>query len=90
MAFDDGRVAGKEPRAAWRPLAGRPLMLWMSAVWPAHSGHPAAAPFARIAAEVIAREDPPNRLLTPPEETGRPRPRPWSVVFEPGAGPAIP
>ncbi|GDY45017.1 LysR family transcriptional regulator [Streptomyces antimycoticus] len=90
VAFDDGRVAGKEPRAAWRPLAGRPLMLWMSAVWPAHSGHPAAAPFARIAAEVIAREDPPNRLLTPPEETGRPRPRPWSVVFEPGAGPAIP
>ncbi|MET7933814.1 LysR substrate-binding domain-containing protein [Streptomyces sp. NPDC005322] len=30
VAFDDGRVAGKEPRAARRPLVNRPLVLQMS------------------------------------------------------------
>lgn len=94
VAFDDGRVAGREPRVMWRPLAGRPLVQQMSAVWPEQRPHPAARRFARIAAEVVARDATTARRL-PAAPAGERygderrgeryegRPRPWSVVFEP-------
>ncbi|MFI0895171.1 LysR family transcriptional regulator [Streptomyces sp. NPDC020983] len=81
VAFDDGRTAAKEPRTAWRPLAGRPLRHRMSAVWPRRSGHPAAPAFARTAARALTgggAAAPPRRAA--PDGAGGPRP--WSVVFE--------
>ncbi|MDX3232158.1 LysR family transcriptional regulator [Streptomyces sp. ME19-01-6] len=94
VAFDDGRVAGREPRVIWRPLAGRPLVQQMSAVWPKERTHPEARRFAGVAAEAVARDaTTARRLPARPdeerhEERHQQRPRPWSVVFEPGAGPA--
>lgn len=81
VAFDDGRTAAKEPRTAWRPLAGRPLRLRTSAVWPRRSGHPAAPAFARAAARALTGSGPaaPPRRGAPDGAEG---PRPWSVVFD--------
>jgi DNA-binding transcriptional LysR family regulator len=81
VAFDDGRTAAKEPRTAWRPLAGRPLRLRTSAVWPRRSGHPAAPAFARAAARALTGTGPaaPTRRGAPEAAEG---PRPWSVVFD--------
>lgn len=88
VAFDDGRTAAKEPRTAWRPLAGRPLRLRTSAVWPRRSGHPAAPAFARTAARALTGSGaagPPRRAA--PDGTGGPRP--WSVVFDGDRHPAM-
>ncbi|MFF0116945.1 LysR family transcriptional regulator [Streptomyces prasinus] len=82
VAFDQGPVARKEPRVAWRPLAGRPLALRIGGAWPSGRGaHPAARRFAELAADVLARD----HTATPWRE-GVPRPpdnspRPWSVVY---------
>ncbi|MEF9905223.1 LysR family transcriptional regulator [Streptomyces sp. P9-A2] len=83
VAFDQGPVARKEPRVAWRPLAGRPLTLRISGAWPSGRGvHPASARFAELAAGVLARDHTaaPWRegLPHPPDDS----PRPWSVVYE--------
>ncbi|MEU1789595.1 LysR family transcriptional regulator [Streptomyces sparsogenes] len=89
VAFDDGRVAGREPRVVWRPLAGRPLVQRMSAVWPAERAHPQAGRFATIAAEVVARDATTARRWPAPSPEGdEERPRPWSVVYAPPVGPA--
>ncbi|WP_031522864.1 LysR substrate-binding domain-containing protein [Streptomyces sp. NRRL F-5123] len=81
VAFGDGRTAAKEPRTAWRPLAGRPLRPRMSAVWPRRKAHPAASAFARTAARALSGSgaaDPPR----PSAPDGAGGPRPWSVVFD--------
>ncbi|MFG1811602.1 LysR family transcriptional regulator [Streptomyces sp. NPDC049040] len=80
VAFDDGRTAAKEPRTAWRPLAGRPLVLRMSAVWPRGSEHPAAQAFARTAARAITSGGGAPHRRPALEAAGEPRP--WSVVFD--------
>ncbi|WP_443077204.1 LysR family transcriptional regulator [Streptomyces sp. SP18CS02] len=56
VAFDQGPVARKEPRVAWRPLVGRPLVQRTAPVWPARGAHPAARHFAEIAAGVLSRD----------------------------------
>ncbi|MFF3286874.1 LysR family transcriptional regulator [Streptomyces sp. NPDC003023] len=77
VAFDQGPVARKEPRVAWRPLAGRPLAMRIRAAWPRQQSHGAAREFAAVAADVLAR-DHTAALRSSAEEQG---PRPWSVVF---------
>lgn len=83
VAFDQGPVARKEPRVAWRPLAGRPLVQRTTGAWPAgRSAHPAAPHFAELAAGVFTRD----RTATPhlddsPRSPDGP-PRPWSVVYD--------
>ncbi|MCM0676621.1 LysR family transcriptional regulator, partial [Micromonospora phytophila] len=68
-----------EPRIAWRPIAGAPLVKRTSAAWPRRAAHPAAPMFGQLAAEVLA--DGP----TPPAPPPVPAPRPWPVLFdEPG------
>ncbi|MCX4577935.1 LysR substrate-binding domain-containing protein [Streptomyces sp. NBC_01571] len=82
VAFDQGPVARKEPRVAWRPLAGRPLAQRLSGAWPAgRTAHPAARTFAELAAEVLAadRAATPNRTGEAGPVGGPPRP--WSVVY---------
>ncbi|WP_405834523.1 LysR family transcriptional regulator [Streptomyces sp. NBC_01176] len=82
VAFDQGPVARKEPRVAWRPLAGRPLAQRLSGAWPAgRTAHPAARTFAELAAEVLAAD-----RAAAPDRTGEAgpaggTPRPWSVVY---------
>ncbi|GGV19577.1 LysR family transcriptional regulator [Streptomyces griseoflavus] len=84
VAFDQGTVARKEPRVAWRPLAGRPLAQRVSGAWPAaRTPHPAARRFADLAAGVLSRDHTAaaHRATVP-----RPRddtPRPWSVIYGP-------
>ncbi|MFI0718085.1 LysR family transcriptional regulator [Streptomyces sp. NPDC021224] len=85
VAFDDGRTAAREPRTAWRPLAGRPLRPRLSAVWPRGAAHPAVRAFARTAARALAGGAPSGQ----PAPESPDRPRPWSVVFD-GNGPAAP
>ncbi|MGX1884978.1 LysR family transcriptional regulator [Streptomyces sp. NPDC055287] len=84
IAFDQGPVARKEARVAWRPLAGRPLTRRITGAWPAgRSAHPAAPHFADLAADVLARD----RTAAPrPGNDPHPhppdgQPRPWSVVY---------
>lgn len=82
VAFDQGPVARKEPRVAWRALAGRPLAQRLSGAWPAgRTAHPAARTFAELAAEVLAdhRAGPPHDAGGDGPGTGPPRP--WSVVY---------
>ncbi|MBQ1097979.1 LysR family transcriptional regulator [Streptomyces sp. b94] len=86
IAFDQGTVAGKEPRVVWLPLAGHPLIQRTSAVWPARgSSHPAAPHFAELAADVLARD----RTATPLRDDRAPAetepPRPWAVVYDEAA-----
>ncbi|NMO38245.1 LysR family transcriptional regulator [Streptomyces sp. GMY01] len=79
VAFDRGPAARKEPRVAWRPLAGRPLAQRISGAWPAGRGaHPAARHFAACAAEVLSRDHTagPHRPFPPAA------PRPWTVVYD--------
>nr|WP_248002114.1 LysR family transcriptional regulator [Streptomyces sp. RPA4-2] len=82
VAFDQGPVARKEPRVAWRPLAGRPLAQRLSGAWPAgRTAHPAARTFAELAAEVLVSD-----RAAAPDRTGEAvptagSPRPWSVVY---------
>ncbi|GGQ49528.1 transcriptional regulator [Couchioplanes caeruleus subsp. azureus] len=65
----------REPRVAWRPLAGEPLREEVSAVWPRRGAHPAAERFATVAAEVLTG---PWSPAAAPAGT----PTPWSVVFD--------
>ncbi len=83
IAFDQGPVARKEPRVAWRPLAGRPLTQRITGAWSAdRSAHPAAPHFAELAADVLARD----RTAALRRDDGRRSqggaPRPWSVVYD--------
>ncbi|MFI5911962.1 LysR family transcriptional regulator [Dactylosporangium sp. NPDC051541] len=65
----------REPRVAWRPLAGDPLWQETSAVWPRRAPHPATARFGDLVREVLeTRDDAPARILGAPG--------PWSVVFD--------
>nr|WP_311707150.1 LysR family transcriptional regulator [Streptomyces sp. DSM 44938] len=76
VAFLPEETARRQPRVAWRPLAGHPLRATTRAAWPARSPHPAAPRFAEIAAAVLdgaARPAPP--LVA---DAGA---APWSVVF---------
>ncbi|MFG2334055.1 LysR family transcriptional regulator [Streptomyces sp. NPDC048604] len=77
VAFDQGLVACKEPRVAWRPLAGRPLTQRIRAAWPRQSPHPGAPQFASVATDVLTRD----RTTAVPSGDGDDTPRPWSVVF---------
>ncbi|MFF1276096.1 LysR substrate-binding domain-containing protein [Streptomyces marokkonensis] len=82
VAFDQGPVARKEPRVAWRPLAGRPLAVRVSGAWPAaRPPHPAARRFADLAADVLSRDHTSVSRGAgaphPPDDS----PRPWSVVY---------
>ncbi|AXI78351.1 LysR family transcriptional regulator [Peterkaempfera bronchialis] len=80
VAFDQGPVARKEPRVAWRPLSGRPLTQRIAGAWPARTPHPAARHFAELAAAVLS----PARPSTPPGHSALPPSpphRPWSVVY---------
>ncbi|MFF9900096.1 MULTISPECIES: LysR family transcriptional regulator [Streptomyces] len=80
VAFERGTAARKEPRVAWRPLAGRPLVQRVAAAWPAQGAHAGAARFARVAAGVLVRD----RVAVPGPATGaRARSRPWEVVYDP-------
>jgi DNA-binding transcriptional LysR family regulator len=78
VAFAPESTARREPRVAWRPLAGDPLHRTTSAAWPAGSPHPAAERFAEIAAATLGEEDP-RPMAVPPAEAARP----WSIVFPP-------
>ncbi|GAA1543591.1 LysR substrate-binding domain-containing protein [Dactylosporangium maewongense] len=72
----------REPRVAWRPLAGDPLWQETSAVWPRRAPHPAAARFGELAGAVLRpRADGPGRILGSPG--------PWSVVFDKANTPAL-
>ncbi|MEV5749980.1 LysR substrate-binding domain-containing protein [Actinoallomurus sp. NPDC052308] len=77
VAFEQEALARREPRVAWRPLAGDPLRRGMSAAWPADTAHPAAPRFGALAAAVLTGEGTP---ATPPAPD---TPRPWSVVYTP-------
>ncbi|GAA3744511.1 DNA-binding transcriptional LysR family regulator [Spinactinospora alkalitolerans] len=78
VAFEEERMARREPRVAWRPLAGTPLLRRVTAVWPDQSPHPTASRFAAIAADVLCRDETATVPLTSPST-----PRPWSVVYTP-------
>ena len=83
IAFDQGPLARKEPRVAWRPLADRPLTLRISGAWPAgRAAHPAARRFAELAGGVLARD----HTATNRRRERHPHPPndcepPWSVVY---------
>ncbi|MEY9487387.1 DNA-binding transcriptional LysR family regulator [Streptomyces calvus] len=80
VAFDQGPLARKEPRVAWRPLAERPLTLHIGGAWPTgRTAHPAARRFAELAADVLARDHTATARRAPHPPDGPPRP--WSVVY---------
>ncbi|ODA71332.1 LysR family transcriptional regulator [Streptomyces sp. AVP053U2] len=82
VAFDQGPVARKEPRVAWRPLADRPLTQRIGGAWPAGRGaHPAAGRFAGLAAAVLARDHTATVRRSPAPQPPDDSPRPWSVVY---------
>ncbi|MDA0566314.1 LysR family transcriptional regulator [Streptomonospora sp. S1-112] len=76
VALEPEALARREPRAAWRPLKGRPLVRRIGAAWPREAPHPAAAQFARVAVGLLAPPEPPAPPIGPAE-------RPWSVVYTP-------
>ncbi|MEU2615944.1 LysR substrate-binding domain-containing protein [Micromonospora sp. NPDC007271] len=78
VAVEPAAVARREPRIAWRPVAGTPLVKRTSAAWPDRSPHPAAPMFGQVAAEVLAVAEPPPAPALAPEA------RPWPVLFEAG------
>ncbi|GAA0463990.1 transcriptional regulator [Actinoplanes capillaceus] len=80
VALERQATVRREPRVAWRPLAGAPLWQEISAVWPRRSPHPAAARFAALATRLLA--GPPATATVPEAET----PAPWSVVFDVARG----
>ncbi|MFE2263060.1 LysR family transcriptional regulator [Streptomyces griseosporeus] len=84
IAFDQGPLARKEPRVAWRPLSGRPLTLRVGGAWPAgRAAHPAAPRFAELAHGVLTRDhtaQPRREGVAAGEDQP---PRPWSVVYAP-------
>ncbi|MCL7458560.1 LysR family transcriptional regulator [Micromonospora echinofusca] len=76
VAVEPAATARREPRIAWRPIAGSPLVRRTSAAWPRRAAHPAAPMFGQLAAEVLADGSEPP----PPPPT--PSPRPWPVLFD--------
>ncbi|SCG68103.1 LysR family transcriptional regulator [Micromonospora coxensis] len=76
VALEPAASARLQPRIAWRPLVGAPLVKRTSAAWPDRSAHPAAVMFAQLAAEVLAAEEP------PPPAPVVPSARPWPVLFD--------
>jgi DNA-binding transcriptional LysR family regulator len=78
VAFEPESTARREPRVAWRPLAGAVLSRRTSVVWPDRSPHPAAATFSGVAADILTSPEPVSRLATAPD-----RLRPWSIVYTP-------
>ncbi|MER7889313.1 LysR family transcriptional regulator [Micromonospora sp. NPDC094482] len=77
VAVEPATTARREPRIAWRPIAGTPLVKRTSAAWPERSAHPAAAMFGQLAAEVLAETEPASS--GPPVAPAR---RPWPVLFD--------
>ncbi|HEX5596144.1 MAG TPA: LysR substrate-binding domain-containing protein [Micromonosporaceae bacterium] len=77
VAFEQESVARREPRIAWRPIAGRPLIQRTSAAWPERSPHPAAPVFAEVAADVLAGAEP---MLTAPDIPLAEQP--WRIIYE--------
>ncbi|MGC5020397.1 LysR family transcriptional regulator [Micromonospora sp. DT47] len=81
VALEPEALGRREPRIAWRPIAGGPLVRRTSAAWPDRAPHPAAAMFGQLAAEVLAAVEPaPPAAVTPAA-------RPWPVLFEAGQTP---
>jgi len=78
VAVEPESTARREPRVAWRAIAGNPLRRTVSAAWPAQSPHPAAERFAHIVAETLRGTQPEPVRLTAPAV-----PLPWTVVFAP-------
>ncbi|MET8230272.1 LysR family transcriptional regulator [Micromonospora sp. NPDC005298] len=76
-AVEPATVARREPRIAWRPIAGTPLVRRTSAAWPDWSAHPAASMVGHLAAEVLAAADP-----VPAAPGPAPAERPWPVLFD--------
>lgn len=76
VAVEPAATARREPRIAWRPIAGSPLVKRTSAAWPRRSAHPAAPMFGQLAAEVLADGS------VPPAPPPVPAPRPWPVLFD--------
>ncbi|MDG4825923.1 LysR family transcriptional regulator [Asanoa sp. WMMD1127] len=80
VAFEPETTARREPRVAWRPLAGEGLERRTSAVWPDRSPHPAAPTFGAVAAAILAGPEPIRPVA------GTSRAQPWAVVYEPPKG----
>ncbi|MEW2376108.1 LysR family transcriptional regulator [Micromonospora sp. NPDC047812] len=76
VAVEPAATARREPRIAWRPIAGSPLVRRTSAAWPRRAAHPAAPMFGQLAAEVLADGS------EPPAPPPGPAPRPWPVLFD--------
>ncbi|WP_052848826.1 LysR family transcriptional regulator [Streptomyces avicenniae] len=76
VALAPEELARRQPRVAWRPLAGQPLTATVTPVWPSRSPHPAAPRFAAVAADVLAGAPRDAVELTSPEA-----PAPWTVVY---------
>ncbi|MEU4533940.1 LysR substrate-binding domain-containing protein [Streptosporangium sp. NPDC023825] len=83
VAFEQEAMARREPRLAWRPLAGAPLLRGICVAWPERSAHPAAAGFATLAAGILARDVTAGAPRAAPGTSPSPAPRPWSVVYAP-------
>jgi DNA-binding transcriptional LysR family regulator len=81
VAVEPEALARREPRIAWRPVVGAPLVKRTSAAWPDRSPHPAAPMFGQLAAEVLAVGGPPAASAAI-----APAARPWPVLFEAGRG----
>jgi DNA-binding transcriptional LysR family regulator len=75
VAFEPETTARREPRVAWRPIAGPALERRTSAVWPDRSPHPAAETFGTVAASILAGPEPAPRPATTRQ--------PWTVVYDP-------
>ncbi|TDB70744.1 LysR family transcriptional regulator [Micromonospora sp. KC723] len=76
VALEPQALARREPRIAWRPIAGAPLVRRTSAAWPDRSAHPAATMFGQLAAEVLVAQEPAPPAAVAPSE------RPWPVLFD--------
>ncbi|WP_440084714.1 LysR family transcriptional regulator [Streptosporangium sp. LJ11] len=83
VAFEQEAMARREPRLAWRPLAGAPLLRGICVAWPERSAHPAAAGFAALAAGILAQDVTAGTPQAAPGTSPPPAPRPWSVVYAP-------
>ncbi|MET7468802.1 LysR substrate-binding domain-containing protein [Micromonospora sp. NPDC005599] len=79
VAVEPAALARREPRIAWRLIAGAPLVRRISAAWPIRAAHPAAPMFGHLATETLAAPDEQGEpaLLAPAT-------RPWPVLFEAG------
>jgi DNA-binding transcriptional LysR family regulator len=82
VAFEQEAFARREPRVAWRPLAGAPLRRRSSVAWPSRSPHPAVATFSAAVDRVLAQRPPAARPPAGPET-----PRPWTIVYGQHGGP---